>query len=260
MIKTLVAQVVCLLGCFIAIAQNNTVDLKEVTITDSRFERPASKKSRSVTLLTTKDIEPYVGSTLAALLNDQVGIHINGSNAHPGSELSYFIRGGNNRQVLFLIDGVPVSDPTQIENDFDLRTIDISTIESIEIIRGAASSLYGSAAATAVIKITTKRLNTQGLHGSIRTIFGTNNDQKKFSAAPNHQNRQVQLSLGNEFNAGSISLLDQRTLGMSSVVGDENDATKKQNLGLRYQLQLLPQFSVNAFFNQNYFSSQYDDS
>ena len=70
------AQVVCLLGCFIAIAQNNAVNLKEVTITDSRFERPASKKSRSVTMLTTKDIEPYVGSTLAALLNDQVGIHI----------------------------------------------------------------------------------------------------------------------------------------------------------------------------------------
>ena len=47
---------------------------------------------------------------------------------------------------------MPGSDPTQIENDFDLRTIDISTIESIEIIRGAASSLYVSAAATAVIK------------------------------------------------------------------------------------------------------------
>ena len=117
MIKTLVAQVVCLFGCFFTIAQNNAVDLKEVTVTDSRFERPASKKSRSVTLLTTKDIEPYVGSTLAALLDDQVGIHINGSNAHPGSELSYFIRGGNNRQVLFLVDGVPVNDPTQIENE-----------------------------------------------------------------------------------------------------------------------------------------------
>ena len=260
MIKTLVAQVVCLFGCFFAIAQNDAVDLKEVTVTDSRFERPASKKSRSVTLLTTIDIEPYIGSTLAALLDDQVGIHINGSNTHPGSELSYFIRGGNNRQVLFLVDGVPVNDPTQIENDFDLRTMDISTIESIEIIRGAASSLYGSAAATAVIKITTKRLNTQGLHGSIRTIFGTNNNQKIFSAAPNHQNRQLQLSLGNEYNAGSISLLDQRTLGMSSIIGDENDSTKKQNLGLRYQLQLLPQFSVNAFFNQSYFSSQYDDS
>ena len=51
------------------------------------------------------DIEPYLGGTLADLLTNQVGIHINGAHSHPGSELSYFIRGGNNRQVLVLING-----------------------------------------------------------------------------------------------------------------------------------------------------------
>ena len=56
-----------------------------------------------------------------------------------------------------------MSDPTQIENDFDLRTIDLSSIESLEIIRGAASSLYGSAAASAVIKVTTNQPKQQSL-------------------------------------------------------------------------------------------------
>jgi vitamin B12 transporter len=174
--------------------------------------------------------------------------------------LSYFIRGGNNRQVLVIIDGVPVSDPTQIENDFDLRTIDLSSIESVEIIRGAASSLYGSAAATAVIKITTNQPKQQSLSGSIRTIYGTNNDKSYFSIAPNFQTRQLQFALGNATHSGSISLSDQRTMGMSSVIGTEDDSTAKQNVSAQYQLQLSSDFRLNTFFTKDYFSSEYDDS
>lgn len=249
-----------MLTCVFVFAQNDLVQLDEVTVTDSRFERLVSKTGRSVTLLTTKDIKPFLGGTLADLLTSQVGIHINGAQSHPGSQLSYFIRGGNNRQVLVLIDGVPVSDPTQIENDFDLRTIDLSSIESVEIIRGAASSLYGSAAATAVIKITTNRPKQQSLNGSIRTIYGTNNDKWDFPIEPNFQTRQLQFALGNATHAGSISLSDQRTMGMSSVFGTEDDSTAKQNLSAQYQLQLSSEFRLNTIFTKDYFSSEYDDS
>ena len=243
----------CLLTCVFVFAQNDLVQLDEVTVTDSRFERSVSKTGRSVTLLTTKDIEPFLGGTLADLLTNQVGIHINGAQSHHGSELSYFIRGGNNRQVLVLIDGVPVSDPTQIENDFDLRTIDLSSIESVEIIRGAASSLYGSAAATAVIKITTNQPKQQSLGGSILTIYGSNNDKSDFSLESNNQIRQLQFVIGNPTNAGSISLSDQRTMGMSSVIGTEDDSTAKQNLSAQYQLQLSSDFRLNTFFTKDYF-------
>jgi vitamin B12 transporter len=155
---------------------------------------------------------------------------------------------------------VPVSDPTQIENDFDLRTIDLSSIESVEIIRGAASSLYGSAAATAVIKITTNQPKQQSLSGSIRTIYGTNNDKWDFPIEPNFQTRQTQFALGNATHAGSISLSDQRTMGMSSVIGIEGDSTAKQNVSAQYQLQLSSDFRLNAIFTKDYFSSEYDDS
>ena len=260
MIRGFSTQALCLLACVFVFAQNDLVQLDEVTVTDSRFERSVSKTGRSVTLLTSKDIEPFLTGTLADLLTNQVGIHINGAQSHPGSELSYFIRGGNNRQVLVLIDGVPVSDPTQIENDFDLRTIDLSSIESVEIIRGAASSLYGSAAATAVIKITTNQPTQQSLSGSIRTIYGTINDKWDFPIEPNFQTRQLQFALGNATHAGSISLSDQRTMGMSSVIGTEDDSTAKQNLSAQYQLQLSSVFQLNTIFSKDYFSSEYDDS
>ena len=260
MIRIFSLQALCLLTSVFVFAQNDLVQLDEITVTDSRFERSFSKTGRSVTLLTSKDIEPFLGGTLADLLTNQVGIHINGAQSHPGSVLSYFIRGGNNRQLLVLIDGVPVSDPTQIENDFDLKTIDLSSIESVEIIRGAASSLYGSAAATAVIKITTNQPKQQSLSGSIRTIYGTNNDKSHFSLAPNFQTRQLQFALGNATHSGSISLSDQRTMGMSSVIGTEDDSTAKQNVSAQYQLQLSSDFRLNTIFTKDYFSSEYDDS
>jgi outer membrane cobalamin receptor len=89
MVRVFSTQALCLLTCVFVFAQNDLVQLDEVTVTDSRFERSVSKTGRSVTLLTYKDIEPFLGGTLADLLTKQVGIHINGAQSHPGSELSY---------------------------------------------------------------------------------------------------------------------------------------------------------------------------
>jgi vitamin B12 transporter len=195
---------------------------------------------------------------MASLLSSQAGIHVNGYQSHPGTNLSYFIRGGNNRQVLVLIDGVPVSDPTQIENDFDLRQVDLSSVESIEIIRGAASSLYGSAAATAVIKITTNKPKSQSI--AVHTFFGTNNSQLDSEFAIDNKTYQLNVGLGGAVHSGRVSLAEQRTSGMSAVVGEEEDPTKKQNINAQYEVRLLPSLRINTFFSKDYFMTGYDDS
>jgi vitamin B12 transporter len=58
---------------------------------------------------------------------------------------------------LILIDGIAATDPSQIANDYDLRLLNLDQVESIEILKGASSTLYGSGAATAVINITLKK-------------------------------------------------------------------------------------------------------
>jgi vitamin B12 transporter len=50
-----------------------------------------------------------------------------------------------------MIDGVPVTDASGINLSHDLRLLPVDQIESIEIMKGASSTLYGSETTTGVI-------------------------------------------------------------------------------------------------------------
>ena len=58
-----------------------------------------------------------------------------------------------------------------------LRLLNLNTVESIEIIKGASSTLYGNAAATAVINITTKKSSKKEISASFLSVVGTNQTQ-----------------------------------------------------------------------------------
>ena len=98
-----------------------------------------------------------VGQTVADILNSLPGINVDGAFGTPGTNLDYSLRGGRNRHTLILVDGLPISDPSSISNDYDLRLLNASNVESIEVLKGGASTLYGSGAAAGVISIQLKR-------------------------------------------------------------------------------------------------------
>src|SRR5262249_54277618 len=66
-----------------------------------------------------------------------------------------FLRGTNTAQTLVLIDGVRVSSSTA--GTTALEAIPLDQIDRIEILRGPASSLYGSDAVGGVIQVFTRR-------------------------------------------------------------------------------------------------------
>ena len=157
------------------IAQNITEEsLDEVVVTDSRFELKRENSGKTVIKITQQEIENNQGRTFSQLINTKSGIEINGSRSNAGQNLGVYVRGGRNRQVLVLIDGVQVNDPSQLNGDYDFRLLDLSQIESIEIIKGASSTLYGSGAAAAVITITTKAANAKKLSAVFSSALGTN--------------------------------------------------------------------------------------
>ena len=153
--------------------------LDEVVVSDTRTKKNIKKTGRNVIKINQKEIELKKEYSIAQILNQYAGIYISGTQLHPGQNLTYSIRGGNNRQVQIRIDDVVVFDPSLIESEFDLRMLSLDNIESIEIIKGASSSLYGSGASTAVINLKTKDRKDDRLSLNFNSQWGTQNIQNE---------------------------------------------------------------------------------
>ena len=86
--------------------------LDEVVVSDSRFKLKRENSGKTVIKISQQEIERNQGRTVSELINTKSGIEMNGSRGVEGQNLGTYIRGGNNRQVLVLIDGIQINDPS----------------------------------------------------------------------------------------------------------------------------------------------------
>ncbi len=142
------------------------VNPSDVVITATRTPQEAANVLSDVRVIDAATIERSAGLSLPELLQQQAGVEI-ASNGGPGQLASVFIRGTNANHVLLLIDGVRVNSATAGTNAFE--NIPLDQIERIEVLRGPASSLYGSDAIGGVIQIFTK----QGERTTARASVGS---------------------------------------------------------------------------------------
>jgi vitamin B12 transporter len=129
--------------------------LDQVVVTATRYPVKQSQTGKVVIVVTHEELEKAAGKPLGEVLSEQAGITVSGALNDPGTNQSIFIRGAGSGRALVLIDGVPVNDPTQTDNSFDINLIPVSMIERIEISKGAQSTLYGSDAIAGVVNIIT---------------------------------------------------------------------------------------------------------
>ncbi len=132
---------------------NKTLD--EIIITANKFPQKQSTTGKVVTVITKEQIEKSGGQSVSQILNEQAGISISGALNNLGSNQTVYVRGSSAGRTLILMDGIPVYDPSVNNNYFDLNLISLNNVESIEICRGAQSTLYGSDAVAGVINIIT---------------------------------------------------------------------------------------------------------
>jgi vitamin B12 transporter len=149
-----------------------TVQLDEVVVTGTKSEIPVEKSGKSIFKITRKEIETSGGRNVADLLNEVPGVQMDGNFGPLGTNIGYFVRGSSSKRTLILIDGIPFNDPSGIDQTYDLRLLDLSQVESIEVLKGGLSSLYGSGAAAGVINITLKKSTNDGLAGSFGVDYG----------------------------------------------------------------------------------------
>ncbi len=155
-------------------AQQDTTTLDEVVVTANKMAQKQSTTGKVVTVITKADLEKMGNKNVATLLQEQVGVTVNGASNNAGSVQTIFTRGASGGRTLVLLDGIPVNDPSFINNDLDLNLFATNSIERIEICRGAQSTLYGSDAIAGVINIiTTSKDISKPLQINASTILGS---------------------------------------------------------------------------------------
>lgn len=225
--------------------KNQKLSLDEVVITANKFGQKASQTGKVVNVISHEALQHQSGKTLGAILNEQAGITINGSSGSPGTNQTIYLRGADPKYTLIMIDGVPVSDISYINNEFDLNLIPLNSVQRIEIMRGGYASIYGSGASAGVINIITKKGGdnpfnvTAGLSGG---SYNTFHEQVGFNGS--NKNIDYNIQLQNMDSKGFSSALD--SLGDKHY---DNDGFHRKSIYANAGIHLKNQWTLRPFIN-----------
>lgn len=235
-----------------------TTALEEVVVSDSRFPLKRTQSGKPIIKIEAEELSKFQGLGLSELLRQYAGIEIIGSQSYAGQNKTLSLRGGRNRQVLILIDGLRVADPSRIDTDFNLNFLSIDQIESIEIMKGASSTLYGSSAATGVINIQTKQPEL-GFNAQLQSSFGSERDQHT-SFDLNLFKNSLDLSYGNDKWRAKAYAFTHQSSGMSAVIGPEIDPFQHFNAGGSIHFDSQSNFDFQAGYDRSSINADYDNS
>ena len=213
-----------------------------------------------ITKITHQYLLQSQGKTIAQIINETAGIEINGTRSNAAQNLSYFVRGGRNRQVSILIDGIAVTDASQIANDYDLRLLNADQVESIEILKGASSTLYGSGAATAVINIKLKEASKSAISANFKSALGSNQSQNEDDYSIENFSNSVSVNGTVDKFSYLASFGHQFTDGLSAVSnGTEADVFNSINGNLKLGYQFSEVFKTTVYGSFDKIRADFDD-
>lgn len=130
--------------------------IESITVSASRTERDINEIASTVTVIDSKKIDQQLVTDIQQLVRYEPGVVVEGSGRFGLS--GFNIRGINEDRILMLVDGAPLADEFSFGPALSARRdfVDVDLIDKVEIIRGPASTLYGSDAIGGVVSFITK--------------------------------------------------------------------------------------------------------
>ncbi len=148
----------------------------EVVYAAARRPQSLTEAPSAVTIVSAADIRRHGHRTLADVLRSVPGFYVTDDRNYSYVGVRGFGRPGDfNTRLLLQIDGVRLNDDVYdmapVGADFPL---DLDLVERVEVVRGPASSLYGTSAFFAVVNVVTRRGRDVGGEVALeRGAYGT---------------------------------------------------------------------------------------
>ncbi len=139
--------------------EEESYELEKVTVTANRTAKHLDEITNKASVITAEEIEQYSHRNIRDLVRYEPGVTVSGSGRF--GLTGFNIRGIGGDRVLTLIDGAPIADEFSFGPNLAARRnyIDVDALKAVEIIRGPASSLYGSNAIGGLVTFITKDPN-----------------------------------------------------------------------------------------------------
>ena len=237
-------------------AQDSAIvkQLDEVIVTANRVEQKQSSTGKMVTVINQETLQRNAGKTLAEIINYQAGIFINGANNNAGTNPDVYLRGAGTGNTLILIDGIPVGDPSNINNTFDLNMISLGQVERVEILKGAQSTLWGSDAVAGVINIITKKAEKNIINPTAMLSYGTYQTFRGNVGLNGTINKFSYHLVYDFMNTGGFPVAHDSTGKMNFKNDDFNQISFQAKLGYQFN----DHFSLKAFSTQSKYHGSTD--
>lgn len=140
-----------------------TID--EIVVTATRTEKDTLKVPASISVVTAEDIKLHNVKTLSDALAMLPGVYDGRTHGMSESANGITIRGFGESNILFLYDGMVMNDG--YSGGMNWNAVSVEDVERIEVLRGAASSLYGGKAVGAVVNIIGKNPDKDSVRGYV---------------------------------------------------------------------------------------------
>ncbi len=233
------------------IIPDNALELPNMVVTATRTETPENEVASSMTVITAEDISAKHLTTAADALRTVPGVDVIRSGG-PGQPTAVYLRGANANHTLVLVDGVEMNDPSSTDGSFDFANLQTDNIERIEVLRGAASAIYGSDAMGGVINVITKK--GKGSAKFTGTAEGGSYDTWKTTGAVSGSTERVNYSLNaSRLETAGFSTADQ-AMGNVNPNGHAN-TTVSGSSGIK----VTDNLDLGATLRYNEGKTSYDD-
>lgn len=153
--------------------KEDALNLNEVTVTGTRTPKLLKDAPVITRVITTEEIKRTNAVTIKDLLETELpGLEFT---RQMDGQTAISMQGMGGKYVLFLIDGERMAGETL--NNVDYNRLNTENIERIEIVKGAASALYGSSAIGGVVNIITKDVS-KPWSAHVNASYGSDNEQR----------------------------------------------------------------------------------